>query len=45
MQVEVHYVPVFREDNFEGKFVVKIIVQQGDPTQVYCISEKIKLQE
>ena len=35
--------PVFKANYFEGKFVVKIIVQQGDPSQVYCISERIKL--
>lgn len=45
MQVEVQYVPVFSGPNFQGKFVVKIIVQQGDPTQLYCMSEKIKLVE
>ena len=36
------YVPVFRGNNFEGKYAVKIIVKQGDPSQVYLISEKIK---
>lgn len=29
---------------FEGKFVTKIIVQQGDPQHVYYFGEKIKLE-
>ena len=37
-QVEVHYIPVFRVNSFEGKYIVKIIVQQGDPAQVYLIT-------
>ena len=38
MKVEVSFVPVFKDDKFEGKYVIKIIVKQGDPTQVYCIN-------
>lgn len=39
--------PIFKgeNNNFEGKFVIKIIVQPGDPTQAYCLSERIRLQE
>jgi len=40
----IQYIPVFREKNFEGKYVVKMIVQQGDNSQTYCIAEKIKLE-
>ncbi len=28
--------------NFSGKFIIKIIIQQGNPCQTYCFSQKIQ---
>lgn len=36
--------PVLKVDKFTGKYVIKIVVQQGEPTFVYCFSQKIQLQ-
>ena len=33
-----------REKDFEGRYVVKIVVKQGDPSQVYCFGERVKLE-
>ena len=43
-QVLTQYIPVMKGGEFEGRFVVKIIVKQGDPSQVYCFGERIKLE-
>jgi hypothetical protein len=42
--VAVQFVPILRRKEFEGKYVVKIIVQQGDPSRVYFFGERIKLE-
>ena len=43
-EVLTQYIPVKRGGDFEGKYVVKVIVKQGDPSQVYCFGERIKLE-
>ena len=40
----VHFVPLLKGKKFTGKYLIKIIVQQGEPTSVYCFSQKIQLQ-
>jgi hypothetical protein len=44
MQVVVQFVPVLQRKEFGGKYVVKIVVQQGDPSRVYYFGERIKLE-
>lgn len=36
--------PVFNKGKFIGKYLVKILVKQGDPAELYCFSKKIQLQ-
>jgi hypothetical protein len=44
-EVSVEFVPVLegKERAFYGKYVVKFIVLQGDPSKLYCVSERIKV--
>lgn len=42
--MHVQFVPILRNKEFEGKYIVKIIVQQGDPAQTYFFSQKLKLE-
>ncbi len=46
-EVAVEFVPVLegKARYFYGKYVIKFIVRQGDPTIFYCISEKIQTTE
>lgn len=36
--------PVLIQKEFVGKYITKIVVQQGDPSRVYYFGEKIKLE-
>lgn len=40
----IHFVPVLTGKYFEGRYLIKIIVKQGHPSQTYCISRKIMLE-
>jgi len=44
MQLIMHFLPVMNSGTFTGRFLAKIIVKQGDPTKLYCFSQKIVLQ-
>ena len=44
MKIVVQFVPILRKEVATGRYVIKIIVQQGDPTQTYCFSQKVQLQ-
>lgn len=39
-EVSIDFVPVLKGKNkvFEGKYVIKFIILQGDPSKLYCIS-------
>jgi hypothetical protein len=37
----VQYVPVVKNKVFSGKYITKIIVKQGDPSQTYCFTQKL----
>jgi hypothetical protein len=39
-----HFLPVMSEGTFTGRFLAKIIVKQGDPSKLYCFSQKVVLQ-
>lgn len=39
-----HFLPVLRHGLPTGRYVGKIIVQQGEPTKLYCFSQRILLQ-
>lgn len=41
-EIAVQYVPVLKNKVFSGKYVTKILVQQGDPSQTYCFTQKIQ---
>jgi hypothetical protein len=43
-EVSVDFIPVLegKERYFYGKYVIKFIVQQGDTSILYCVSEKIQ---
>ncbi len=48
--MKIKFVPVFKDKTFIGnyhfnlgKYVIKIIVKQGDPSKVYRFTEPIKL--
>lgn len=43
-EVSVQFVPVLSKQEFEGKYVVKIIVQQGHPSHLYSFCERVKLE-
>lgn len=43
-ELSVQYIPVVKGKTFSGKFVTKINVKQGDPTQTYCFVQKVQLQ-
>lgn len=36
--------PVVNKGKFIGKHLIKIIVKQGNPAELYCFSKKIQLQ-
>lgn len=36
----VHFVPILKDGKFRGKYVIKLIVKQGDPSRIYCMNEK-----
>jgi len=44
-EVSVDFIPVLEgmERSFFGKYVVKFIVLQGDPSKLYCLSERVKV--
>lgn len=44
IQLIVQFVPVVSKGKFTGKYLVKIIVKQGDPRQLYCFVQKLQLQ-
>lgn len=46
-EVFVEFVPVLegKEKNFYGKYVIKFIIRQGDPSKLYCVSEKLQLSD
>jgi len=41
-EIIVQFVPVVKSKTFSGKYVIKILVQQGEPCQTYCFSQKIQ---
>ena len=42
-QIMIIYVPVVSSKVFKGKYVIKIIVRQGDPARTYHFAQKIEL--
>lgn len=42
-EVRVQFVPVLKDKTFQGKYVIKIIVKQGDPSKVYHFAQTLKL--
>jgi len=38
-------VPVLegKERSFYGKYIIKFIVLQGDPSKLYCLSERVRV--
>lgn len=38
------FVPVVKDGAFTGRYLGKIIVKQGEPTKLYCFSQKIVIQ-
>lgn len=40
-----HFLPVMENETFTGRYLAKIIVKQGDPNRLYCITQKVVLQE
>ena len=45
MQVVVQFIPVLEKGKFMGKHLIKIVVKQGEPSQLYCFNQKVHLQE
>ena len=41
----VQYVPILKGDKFTSKYLIKIVVKQGDPHQLYCFTQRIQLQQ
>lgn len=44
IQVTIVYVPVVTNKVFKGKYIIKIIVKQGDPSKTYHFSNVISLE-
>ena len=37
------YVPVVENKKFKGKYIIKIIIKQGDPSKTYHFNQIIEL--
>jgi hypothetical protein len=44
MKVSIVYVPVVANKVFKGKYIIKIIVKQGDPSKTYHFSNVVSLE-
>lgn len=44
IKILVQFVPVFNMGKFIGKHVIKILIKQGDPAELYCFTKKIQLE-
>lgn len=42
--MKMYFLPVLKQGTFTGRFVAKIIVHQGELTKLYCITQRIVLQ-
>ena len=45
MKIKMQFVPVVGKKQFEGKYIIKIIVRQGDPSRYYCFSHQVTIQD
>jgi len=43
-EVRVQFVPVLKNRTFQGKYVIKILVKQGDPSKLYHFAQTVKFQ-
>ena len=43
IQINIVYVPVVESKKFKGKYIIKIIVKQGDPSKTYHFNQVIEL--
>jgi hypothetical protein len=43
VQIITQFAPVLLRGKFNGKYLIKVIVKQGNPAQLYCFSKKVKL--
>jgi predicted HTH transcriptional regulator len=43
-ELSVQFIPVVKGKSFSGRYVTKINVKQGEPTQTYCFVQKLQIQ-